>query len=56
MFLAKPRMRLALINARFALFLAMGTERLPKETSTPKSLARLVEEIPKPFPANLNTQ
>ena len=42
-------MRLALTNARFALILAMGTERLPKETSTLKSLACRVEEIPKPF-------
>ena len=39
----------ALTNARFALFLAMRTERLRKETSSPKSLACLVEEIPKPF-------
>ena len=36
-------------NARFALFLAVGTERPPKETPTLKSLACLVEEIPKPF-------
>ena len=45
--MAQPRIRLALTNARFVLFLAMGTERLPKETSTPKYLACLVEEIPK---------
>ena len=44
-----PRMRFALTNACFALFLAMGNERQPKETSTPKSLACLVEETPKPF-------
>ena len=32
------------IEARFALFLAMGIERLPKETSTPKSRACLAAE------------
>ena len=47
--MAKPRVRLALIKARYALFLAMGTERPPEDTSTPESRACLVEEIPKPF-------